>query len=423
MKYYFTILTTCLCSFLIGADNVVLTSSKQTSEPVAIAPTNEPDDYMKLLETFLKTSEEEMETKIFRCKNVSAETVRRLLENFISPAGIVARSDEDDLVVVTDVASRMKQIEHIVSEADRAVPQVLVEVRIVEFEITDEFERDVRLGFADVGLPQSANPILMDMLPSGSVLMDKEQMDFNGGGANSGTGQIWSLVGNDKTKFWMAMKYLQTKKYGRLLSSPNLIIRRGANGSINTGVKVPIAVINGTGDNAQTSTRYENVGVKLTVQPVMISGTQIRLKITPEASNVGQTDVTTGSPYITTRSMTTEMELTSGELVILGGLLQNENRVTETAVPYLSKIPILGWFFRGESTRSTSTQLVIFVTPYIIDPSNRAIRDSTQRGFIPDSFKKDLDDVESNLHAELNDLWPEMKTDDENVITTTSINE
>ncbi len=391
------------------------------------APAENPTDggYDQMLESFLKTSEEKMQTRTYRCRHVSAETVRRLLENFISPAGIVARSDEDDFVVVSDVESRMTQIDDIVKQADRPVPQVLVEARIVEFELTDDFAKDVKLGFAKAGIPSQAGSILGSMAGAPDLSKETGITKLNGVGANT-TGELWSMVGNDKTKFWMAMKYLQTKNYGRLLSAPNLIIRRGANGSINTGEKVPITVVTGTGDNAINSTRYENVGVKLTVQPVMISGEQVRLKITPEASSVNRYQEGTGAPYINTRSLTTEMEMTSGELIILGGLLQNENRMTKYEVPYLSKIPLLGWFFRGETSKLKTSQLVVFITPYILTPGNKGERDAMQRGVVSGKVRDNVRDVEQNMRQSMPNLWEPMPnldilTSDQNPVSAEQI--
>lgn len=363
------------------------------------------DNYVRLLETFLKTGDEEVTTKVFRCQYISAETARRLIENFLTPAGTVARSEEDDIVVVADVISRMPEIEKILSEADRPVPQVLVEARIVEFELSTDFDREVEFGFAHTRSSPAVQNVLSNLLLPGSS--GQESLDNTYGTGGGSAGRLWTFAGNDRNNVWALIRYLETKNRARLLSSPNLVIRRGADGNINTGEKVPIETQTMNGSVTSNSVRYENVGVKLIVRPIMIAGERIRLRINPEVSNVSRYDVTSKAPYISLRSATTELEAVSGEMIVIGGLLRNEERLTETAVPYLSKIPLLGWLFRGETRRSITSQLVIFVTPYVVTPSNRETRELLQTGVIPDSLKEGIRAIEENLNSEGQNLWSE----------------
>ena len=85
-------------------------------------------NYAQLLEKFVSESSEELIVHTVRCQHVSAETLRRLVENFLSPGGTVACSDEDDILVVSDTPTRMEQIKGIIADADLPVPQVLVEI-------------------------------------------------------------------------------------------------------------------------------------------------------------------------------------------------------------------------------------------------------------------------------------------------------
>ncbi len=363
------------------------------------------ENYTRLLEGFLKTGEEEIATKVFRCQYIAAETARRLIENFLTPAGTVARSEEDDLLVVADVASRIPEIETIFEQADQPVPQVLVEARIVEFELSTDFTKEVELGYAHTKSSPAVQSVLSSLILPGSANAETLADTYTAGGGSNG--RLWTFLGDDRNNIWALIKYLETKNKARLLSSPNLVIRRGADGNINTGEKVPIETQTMNGSVTSNTVRYENVGVKLVVRPMMIAGDRIRLRINPEVSNVSRYDVSSKAPYISLRSATTELDAVSGEMIVIGGLLRNEERVTETAVPYLSRIPLLGWFFRGETRRSVTSQLVIFVTPYIVTPSNKDARELLQSGVIPESFREGIRAIEKNLNGEGRKLWSE----------------
>jgi len=355
-------------------------------------------DYTQLLEKFVSESTEELIIHTVRCQHVNAETLRRLVENFLSPGGTVACSDEDDLLVVSDTESRMEQIKRIIEDADKPVPQVLVEARIVEFEISDDFTKEVELGFAQVGDSDSLRRMFTSLiLPyGGAAEATVKDLDLAAGGGSSG--RIWAFGGNDSFKMWSLVRYLQTKNYARLLSSPNIVIRRGADGNIITGERVPIPTETTTGSSISKTVKYENIGVKLIVRPLMVADDRIRLRINPEFSSISRTDVDSKAPYFALRSASTELEAKSGEMIVLGGLLRKEERIMDTRVPYLSSIPLLGWFFTGKTTRTVTSQLVIFMTPYLITPDNAAEREATQTGKIPDDLRNKIQTIEQQVN-------------------------
>jgi len=375
-------------------------------------PASRSGNYAQLLEKFVSEAGEELVIHTVRCQNVSAETLRRLVENFLSPGGTVACSDEDDVLIVHDTATRMEQIKQIIEAADTPVPQVLVEARIVEFELSDDFVKEVDIGFANVGDSDSLRRMFMSLvLPAvagaeGTV----QNMDAAAGAGSSG--RIWAFGGNDSFKMWSLVRYLQTKNYARLLSSPNIVIRRGADGNITTGEQVPIPTDTIMGNGAvQTTVNYKDVGVKLIVRPLMVADDRVRLRINPEFSSISRYDVDSKAPYIGLRSASTELETRSGDMIVLGGLLRKEERVMDTRVPYLSNIPLLGWFFKGRTTRSVTSQLVIFMTPYLITPENAQTRNTTQMGKIPEELRQKIYEIERQVNDASAQPWQALQQD------------
>ncbi|MCL2103956.1 MAG: type II and III secretion system protein [Kiritimatiellaeota bacterium] len=368
-------------------------------------------DYTQLLEKFVSEAGEELVIHTVRCKHVNAETLRRLVENFLSPGGTVACSDEDDILVVSDTETRLEQIKKIIEDADQPVPQVLVEARIVEFEISDDFTKEVELGFANVGDSDSLRRMFTSLVLPASAAMEGTVKDTDAAAGASSSGRIWAFGGNDSFKMWSLVRYLQTKNYARLLASPNIVIRRGSDGNIITGEQVPIPAETTTGSSISKFVEYRDIGVKLIVRPLMVVEDRIRLRINPEFSSITRYDVDSKAPYFALRSASTELETRSGDMIVLGGLLRKEERITETRVPYLSNIPLLGWFFRGKDTRSVTSQLVIFMTPYLITPENAAVRDATQSGKIPDTLRNKIIEIERQVNDVDAQPWKDLKQD------------
>jgi len=395
------------------AANGPLAPESAAREPAAAPQGAAADsvDYTRLLEQFLKADDAQLETVFFRCKYVSGEAMRRLVENFLTPAGTAARSDEDDVVVVSDVPARLPQLKQIMDQADQPVPQVLVEARIVELEISDDLVRDIHMGVAKTGASDSVRKIFQELLltdsGSSSGTEDLENTFTAGKGSD---GHLWTFVGLDQVKIWMMINYLQEKGRARILSSPNLVIRRGSDGNIMTGEKVPVLERTITGSSESISTRYENVGVKLLVSPVMISGKRIHVKVNPEVSSSSRTVDTGGfeTPVIVVRSASTELEANDGELITIGGLMRLEQRVTERRVPYLADIPYLGVLFQYKETKAFTSQIVIFMTMRLVSPGEYERVSGEQEGGVSEEFRDRVQKMQDTVIKSNETLWEEL---------------
>jgi type IV pilus assembly protein PilQ len=378
----------------------------------ALAAPADSTDYTRLLEQFLKADEEQLEIVFYHCKFVSAETMRRLLENFLTPAGTVGRSDEDDVVVVSDVPSRLPQLKQVLEQADQPVAQVLVEARIVELEISDDLVRDINMGVAKMGESDSVRKTFQNLLipnsAGGSGIEDLSRTFSAGKGAD---GHLWTFLGFDQVKIWGMINYLQERGRARILSSPNLVIRRGADGNIMTGEKVPVLSRTITGSSESISTRFENVGVKLIVRPIMISGKRIHVKVNPEVSSSSRTVDTGGfqTPVIVVRSASTELEANDGELITIGGLMRQEQRQTERRVPYLADIPLLGKLFQYKTTKAFTSQIIIFMTMRLVEPGAYDQVSDTQSTGLPEDIRKRVETIEQEISRDNQTIWSELK--------------
>ena len=169
------------------------------------------------------------------------------------------------------------------------------------------------------------------------------------------------------------MRALEQKGGFQSLAEPNLIAYNGQEASFLAGGEFPVPVVqSGSGNNAVTII-FKEFGVRLNFTPT-IAGDVIRLKVTPEVStldfNNGITLEGFRIPALTTRRATTDVELRDGQSFAIAGLLDNTTQDDAAALPFLSKLPIIGNLFKSKAARAEQTELMVLITPRLVRALN-----------------------------------------------------
>jgi general secretion pathway protein D len=138
---------------------------------------------------------------------------------------------------------------------------------------------------------------------------------------------------------------------------------------VGQNVPFPGAQSQTVGGNVQTTIERKDVGITLRLTPVIMANNKVKMDLFQEISSVVAT-AGTGSaslgPTTNKRSATTNVIVNDGQTAVIGGLIRDDVILTTTSIPFLGRIPLLGWFFKKESKRTEKTNLLIFVTPYIV---------------------------------------------------------
>lgn len=378
---------------VIGQKKPVAAQPSASAKEDAAKEEDAMADYVRLVGEILSDQDEKKEIFFYQCKHVSASTLEKILEEFLTPGGTVAEGQETDVVIVSDAITNLAIIEKIAKRVDQPVPQVLVQAHIAEFTIDSDFEKEVNIAYTRLE-------------PLGKALISQVSTVIGTPGANPDPTQgalitskpyMNNADGKERT-LDVFLRYLETKGKARILSAPSLILRRGAEGSIITGEEVPILTQTVTSGSVSTSTKFKSVGIKLRVMPIMITDKKVHLSISPEVSTVigfssggGGVD----NPIIAVRNASTELDVLDGQLVTIGGLLRQEERDVRRRIPILGSIPILGALFRSERRETVQTQLVIFLTVRILrePPSGMLIEPSN----VPQEVKSTMRKMENQV--------------------------
>lgn len=159
----------------------------------------------------------------------------------------------------------------------------------------------------------------------------------------------------------------------QLLAEPTLLVRSGDRASFMAGGDVPIPVPQGgTGTTGGVTIEYHPYGVRLVVEPVVLSDRRILLRVSPEVSEIDNSNALSfqgySVPAFRRRSTSTTVELGDGQSFVLAGLIYNNSTYTESKVPWLGDIPILGNFFKITQNAHDRQELVVIATPHLVSP-------------------------------------------------------
>lgn len=183
--------------------------------------------------------------------------------------------------------------------------------------------------------------------------------------ASSFSSFITSIITGSGLDIAAMINALESKNLVRTLAEPNLTTLSGVEASFLAGGQIPIRTIDGDGN---ISIEYRDFGVRLQFQPVVLDGDRIQIHLSPEVSGInGYT--TAGDPIFNTRNLDATVELRDGQSFSVAGLLQNETNLKQDQLPWLGDVPILGSLFKSSSFQKRDTELVVIVTPRLVQPS------------------------------------------------------
>ncbi len=277
-------------------------------------------------------------TQSYRMQNTQALTASGLLPNFLF--SYVKVNSEQNAVVVTAPTQMLAKIGSDLTRVDLPSPQILIEVIAVE--LTDTTAKSF-----GITLNNTAHTSITAVdVPSGAITYD--------------------TIGTLPKNFLLTLQALEQNGKARVRARPQLAVVNGRTAEIFIGAqRFILTQFNGFG---QTQTRIQpvDVGVKLSVTPLTGGNGEITTRVAPEVSNITELDLQTGLPVLSTRRADTTVRVKDGETIAIGGLTLNQEQTTNSKIPLLGDIPLLGSFFRSKKKNLVQTELVVFVTPRIL---------------------------------------------------------
>lgn len=325
--------------------------------------------------------------KVLRLQYADATKLAEMIKNLMSGAtsdkdekqvkgevGIHADEDLNALVVRAE-PSLMKEIEELVAALDVRRAQVLIESAIVEVTGGENDALGVQWAAGSLDRPvggtnfTNAGPSLSS-IAAGVISGDPT------GAIGSGLTVGAYKEKNGNPTFGAVLQAISSVSNTNLLSTPSIMTLDNQEAEIIVGQNVPFrtgSTASSSNSNPFTTITREDVGVTLKVIPHIHDGEAIRLEVEASAESVSNTTVDGSADLITNkRSIKTVILTGNEETVVLGGLIRDDLAETESKVPLLGDIPLLGWLFRSTSVEHVKSNLMVFLRPTIVNNSATA---------------------------------------------------
>jgi len=273
-----------------------------------------------------------------------------------SEAGITV-DKTNNMIVMSDVARSIKRAREIVQKLDRVTPQVLIEARIVE--ASNNFSRE--LG---VTLSGTYGPV-----------GNKYIRDFSFSATNPPTSSLGSLGINFSkltgTPWTLDATIAAAESEGqvKIISSPKILTIDNKMAMIKQGTAWPYKKLDADGN---TITEWKDIALELEVTPHVTPDDRVSMEIKVKNNEVGA--IILGDPSFTTKEANTELLVNDGDTVIIGGIRKSREDSDQSGVPGLMNIPVLGWLFKTKSKEHQLDELLIFITPRIVQLEQRDIK-------------------------------------------------
>ena len=298
-------------------------------------------------------------TETFHFKYGKAQNYYATLKDpdntLLSSRGNIILNKRTNMLFIRDTAAKLQGIKSYIDQTDIAVRQVEIEARIVT--VNTSFERQIGIKWNVQGTSR-ANP------GGGDAGENKFNLDLGStpvAGRNPATIALATL--SNDVLIGMELSALEAEGNGEILSSPRLLTADQQEALIEQGTEIPYLETTSSG---AASVAFKKAVLKLKVTPQITPDDKVLLKLEVN-QDAKSADKTAGDiPIIDTRHILTNVLVSNGQTVVLGGIYERNKANTITRVPFLSDIPLLGELFKHRSVKDERKELLIFVTPRIV---------------------------------------------------------
>jgi type IV pilus assembly protein PilQ len=329
-----------------------------------------------------------IETRLIPLSYAEGQKIMPRVQEVLSGRGKVSVDERTNMLIVSDVANNLGLAEELVRNLDTQTPQVLIEARIVEARQTFARTIGVQWGGNAISSTATGNPTgavfpstigvaggATDAITNARGLQSTAAVSPNyvvnlpaPTGTGSG-GALGLVLGSVDGNFNINLRLSALEATGnvRIVSAPKITTLDNVEASIEQGVAIPISVVSAAG----TNTVFVDAKLNLTVKPHVTNEGSVIMNVhltrnEPDFVNTGAR----GDPTILKKQAHTEMLVRDGDTAVIGGIYTRNSGLSYQKIPWFAEIPILGWLFKNRRENDDRTELLIFITPRIV---NRAV--------------------------------------------------
>jgi type IV pilus assembly protein PilQ len=337
-----------------------------------------------------------IQAEIFQIRYRTVDEIYKAIEKFVLDGKTQQGNTSSDYTVISDPRTNrliVRARPHVLAEIRNIVPvldtpsrQVMIEARIVE--ANDGFSKELgaKLNFGKMSsngnfatwgtgsFPGTSNSFQITQGgesqegatvgdgPSGGIIGTIPLVSATGGG-----GALGFLYANAGALIGLEIQAMQAQGKGKLVSSPRILTGDRSKATIKEGVQIPYL---NRGTDGEASVEFKDAVLLLDVTPQITPEGQIIMDLNISKDSVNQGVSVGDQPSINTRALSTQVRVDNAGTVVIGGVYVEENGVTDSKIPLLGDIPVLGYLFKSKKTTSSRRELIIFITPKIVEDTS-----------------------------------------------------
>ncbi|WP_168382399.1 type IV pilus secretin PilQ [Acinetobacter indicus] len=305
--------------------------------------------------------------------------------SLLSPRGTVSVDPRTNTLIINDTAQKIDQIRGMIDLLDVSVKQVMIEARIVRATTDFTKEMGVKWGILSQGITNNNHllvggsdttlwnlrePELDEELGGYTYEIERPQnLNVDLGVTSPGASRIaFGLISLSDFMLDLELSALQADGYGEVISTPKVLTADKQQAKVASGTQIPYQSAEGGGVNAVSTTEFIDATLSLDVTPSITPDGKVQMNLNITSDSPGA-PTPTGQLTINKNSINTNVLVDNGETVVLGGIFEQQTANQQTKVPFLGDIPYLGRLFRKDIKSDNKRELLIFVTPRIVNDS------------------------------------------------------
>ncbi len=309
---------------------------------------------------------EELRTESFQLSYQKGDAVTRLLagdkQRILSKRGSTVVDPRTNTLFVQDTPSRLDEVRKLIKQIDVPVRQVMIEARFVS--ATDDFNRTLGGKLSYTGPAVGAGAGFAVGKNGATATRGVIGGNVNLPGAATGMGGLTLSLFNPAATKVLALELTASELDGRTknIASPRVVTADKAQAKISAGTQIPYQQASSSG---ATAVAFKDATLSLSVTPQISPDNNIDMKLDVNQDTVGA--IYGGVPSINTKQVSTQVMVENGGTVVIGGVFTQDIGNTTQKVPLLGDVPVLGWMFKNNVKSDTKSELLIFITPKIMD--------------------------------------------------------
>jgi type IV pilus assembly protein PilQ len=301
---------------------------------------------------------ENLATEVIPVSYTDLKNIETPVKKVLSERGNITLDDRNKQIIVTDIPTILNEVKTLVRILDTPERQVMIEARIVEASSTFGRQLGVKWGISNDTDDPSFNVGL-----GGSFLIPPPAIG-SVGSAGLGSGITFGNLGVDSTIVDLRISALESSGHGKIVSKPRVATLNGETAKIAQGTSIPYSTVSDSG----TKTEFIDANLELEVTPVINPDNTIILEI--KATNnqpSSESPDLSSAPAIDKKEAETKILVRDGETTVIGGIFVENETSSKTGVPFLMNVPVLGHLFKSTSKSIDRRELLIFITPKILE--------------------------------------------------------